>query len=59
MDLLFCPRKPHEDWVATDLVVGTMHAYWTPWLGRAAADRNAAEVRRLCGGVRVRLLPAE
>lgn len=58
MDLLFCPRTPSDDWVATDLVVGTMQAYWTPWLGQAVADRNAAELRRLCGGERVRLVPA-
>lgn len=57
MDLLWCPREEAE-WVETDLVVGTMHAYWTPWIGPAAADRNAAELRRLCGGDRVRLLPA-
>lgn len=57
MDLLYCPRTA-ADWVATDLVVETMHAYWAPWLGRAAADRNAAELRRRCGGERVALLPA-
>lgn len=57
MDLLYCPRA-EADWVATDLVVGTMLAYWTPWLGPAAAERNAAELRRRCGGDRVRLLPA-
>lgn len=57
MDLLYCPRTP-ADWVPTDLVVLTMQAYWDPWLGRAAAERNAAELRRRCGGERVRLLPA-
>ncbi|MFZ5815251.1 MAG: GNAT family N-acetyltransferase [Bacillota bacterium] len=56
MDLLYCPREGAE-WVETELVVGTMQAYWTPWLGRAAAERNAAELRRRCGGERVRLLP--
>lgn len=54
MDLLFCPRVA-ADWVATDLVVGTMYAYWTPWLGRGVADRHAAELRRRCGGDRVSL----
>lgn len=57
MDLLYCPHTP-ADTVPTDLVAGTMLAYWTPWLGRAAAERNAAELRRRCGGDSVALLPA-
>jgi GNAT superfamily N-acetyltransferase len=57
MDLLYCPRQ-EADWVLTDLVVGTMHAYWTPWLGRQAADTHSAELRRRCGGERVALRPA-
>lgn len=57
MDLLYCPKEP-ADWVATDLVAGTMHAYWTPWLGRETADREAAALRRRCGGDRVALKPA-
>jgi GNAT superfamily N-acetyltransferase len=57
MDLLYCPREP-ADWVTTDLVVGTMHAYWTPWLGRKAAGTHGAELRRRCGGERVALLSA-
>lgn len=57
MDLLYCPRQ-EADTVATDLVVGTMQAYWTPWLGRAAANSNAAKLRRRCGGEVVRLRPA-
>lgn len=56
MDLLCCPRTPAE-WVAAELVAATMHAYWTPWLGREAADTHAAQLRRRCGGDRVRLLP--
>jgi hypothetical protein len=57
MDLLYCPRQATAD-VPADLVVGTMQDYWTPWIGRPAADRNAAELRRRCGGARVALLPA-
>jgi GNAT superfamily N-acetyltransferase len=57
MDLLFCPREPAE-WVSSDLVAATMRAYWTDWLGRPVAERHAAELRRRCGGDRVRLLPA-
>jgi GNAT superfamily N-acetyltransferase len=58
MDLLFCPRDPAADWVERDLVVETMRAYWKDWLGKAAADRDAAELARRCGGERVGLLPA-
>jgi GNAT superfamily N-acetyltransferase len=36
LDLLYCPRRPAES-VATDLVVKTMRAYWSPWLGERAA----------------------
>lgn len=57
MDLLYCPRRPSE-WVATELVVETMRAYWRSWIGPAAADRNAAELERRCGGARVPLRPA-
>lgn len=56
MDLLFCPRGPGEPWVDAGLVVETMRAYWKDWLGKAAADRNAAELARRCGGERVALL---
>lgn len=59
MDLLFCPRSPGADWVERELVVETMRAYWTPWLGKAVADRNAAELRRRCGGSMVALRPAD
>jgi GNAT superfamily N-acetyltransferase len=54
MDLLYCPRRPTE-MVPTELVVETMRAYWAPWLGRSAADRNAAELQRRCGGAMVAL----
>lgn len=57
MDLLFCPRAEAE-WVSSDLVANTMRAYWTDWLGRVTAEKHAAELRRRCGGERVRLLPA-
>ncbi|HYG60084.1 MAG TPA: GNAT family N-acetyltransferase [Symbiobacteriaceae bacterium] len=57
MDLLYCPHEP-ADFVATDVVVGTMHAYWTPWLGRQTADTHAAELRRRCGGDQVALKQA-
>ncbi len=49
LDLLFCPREP-IDAVPTSLVVATMSAYWTPWLGRTAARRHARELERRAGG---------
>lgn len=48
LDLLFCPRVP-ADRVATSLVVATMRAYWSPWLGKAA-DRHARELERRADG---------
>lgn len=57
MDLLFCPREAGTDWVSADLVAETMRSYWKDWLGKAAADRNAAELRCRCGGERVALKP--
>jgi hypothetical protein len=48
LDLLFCPRAP-ADSVPTSLVVKTMQAYWSPWLGAAAA-RHAAELEARAGG---------
>lgn len=58
MDLLYCPRTPAES-VPTALVVETMRAYWLAWIGRRAADRNAAELQRRCGGETVALKAAE
>lgn len=58
MDLLFCPRSPAER-VETELVVGTMRAYWRPWLGERAAQISAAELERRCGGPNVALLDAD
>lgn len=57
MDLLFCPRQ-RAAYIPARWVVETMQAYWGPWLGRDAARTHAAELRRRCGGDRVRLLPA-
>lgn len=58
MDLLYCPRTPAES-VPTALVVETMRAYWRPWIGQRAADRNAAELQRRCGGDVVALRAAD
>jgi hypothetical protein len=46
MDLLYCPHEPAEAVatelvVATDLVVATMQAYWSPWLGPIASRHHA------------------
>src|ERR687883_49510 len=35
LDLLYCPHTPAET-VPTALVVATMQAYWSPWLGKSA-----------------------
>ena len=48
LDLLYCPHQPSES-VATQLVVNTMRAYWSPWLGKAA-ERHARELERRAGG---------
>jgi GNAT superfamily N-acetyltransferase len=58
MDLLYAPRTP-ADVVPAALVVRTMRAYWTPWLGRPVAERHAEELRRRCGGEFVALRPAD
>jgi GNAT superfamily N-acetyltransferase len=56
LDLLYCPRQPAES-VATALVVATMRAYWSPWLGDAA-DRHARELEsRARGAATLALLP--
>src|ERR687885_297991 len=49
LDLLYCPREP-ADSVPTALVVATMQAYWSPWLGQAAARRHARELEARAGG---------
>ncbi|MCA1646400.1 MAG: GNAT family N-acetyltransferase [Chloroflexi bacterium] len=43
LDLLFCPHEPAET-ISTTLVVATMQAYWTPWLGPAEARHHAREL---------------
>jgi len=48
LDLLYCPRQPSKE-VATRLVVATMRAYWSPWLGRTA-ERHARELERRARG---------
>lgn len=57
MDLLYCPRQPAET-VPTERVLGTMRAYWTPWLGVGRAEREAEKLRERAGGAELRLLPA-
>jgi GNAT superfamily N-acetyltransferase len=55
LDLLYCPHEP-ADSVPTALVVATMRAYWSPWLGRAA-ERHARELEaRAHGATRLALL---
>lgn len=51
LDLLYCPHEPATT-VSTKLVVDTMRAYWSPWLGRAA-DRHARELERRARGAQV------
>jgi GNAT superfamily N-acetyltransferase len=48
LDLLYCPHEP-ADRVATSLVVATMRAYWSPWLGRDA-ERHATDLERRAHG---------
>jgi hypothetical protein len=48
LDLLYCPRQPAQT-VPTGLVLATMRAYWSGWLGDAA-ERHAAELERRAGG---------
>lgn len=51
LDLLYCPHAP-SDTVKTELVVNTMRAYWSPWLGKSA-ERHARELERRAGGAGV------
>jgi hypothetical protein len=48
LDLLFCPRAPKTT-IGTELVVATMRAYWSGWLG-ASAERYARELQARAGG---------
>jgi len=55
LDLLYCPHSP-ADSVPTQLVVATMRAYWSPWLGDSAA-RHARELEaRAHGATQLALL---
>jgi hypothetical protein len=59
LDLLFCPREP-ADSVPTALVVATMRAYWSPWLGATAASQHAHELEsRAHGQSALRLIPPD
>jgi GNAT superfamily N-acetyltransferase len=49
LDLLFCPSAAAET-VPTALVVATLRAYWSGWLGAAEADRHARELEQRAGG---------
>jgi GNAT superfamily N-acetyltransferase len=48
LDLLYCPHSP-ADSVPTSLVIATMQAYWSPWLGKTAA-RHARELESRAHG---------
>ena len=55
LDLLFCPHDSVKA-VPTSLVVSTMLAYWSPWLGQAA-ERHARELEsRAHGASELRLI---
>jgi len=57
LDLLFCPHEP-ADSVPTRLVVDTMRAYWSPWLG-TSTERHARELeQRAHGAERLALISA-
>ena len=49
LDLLFCPCQPSES-VETRLVVNTMLAYWTPWLGGERARREGDKLEERADG---------
>jgi hypothetical protein len=69
LDLLFCPRTPTfrcaprgvpADSVPTALVISTMRAYWSPWLGASAASRHAQELEsRAHGQTHLKLIPPD
>lgn len=53
MDLLYCPHPgppAPPATVPTALVVGTMRAYWSGWLGEARAARFAKQLEERAGG---------
>lgn len=49
MDLLYCPRDTALS-VKLDLVLGTMRAYWSPWLGVERTERALEELQDRAGG---------
>lgn len=57
LDLLYCPREPSAR-IPTELVLQTMLAYWSPWLGAARAKREVNKLRERAGGEELALLPA-
>jgi GNAT superfamily N-acetyltransferase len=59
LDLLYCPHEPASS-VPTALVVATMQAYWSPWLGERAARRHTGELEARAGGrTALALLPPD
>jgi GNAT superfamily N-acetyltransferase len=58
LDLLFCPRDAETARIPTSLVLETMRAYWTPWLGSERAEREVAKLRSRAGGESLALVPA-
>ncbi|MGI8748602.1 MAG: GNAT family N-acetyltransferase, partial [Deinococcus sp.] len=58
LDLLaFVPGQPGR--VETVLVLATMRAYWSPWLGAAGTGRALRELEGRAGGrAELDLLPA-
>jgi GNAT superfamily N-acetyltransferase len=49
LDLLFSPREP-TDSLPTELVVATMRAYWSTWLGDARARQYSEELGARANG---------
>jgi len=58
LDLLYCPHEPTKV-IATELVLETMRAYWSPWLKPARAKREVAKLRERAGGEVLRLEAAD
>ena len=50
LDLLFCPRDPATLAIPTALVLETMRAYWSPWLGERRTGRALAELAARAAG---------
>ena len=55
LDLLYCPQQ-QADTVPTELVMRTMCAYWTPWMGKKQASYFARELEQRANGRRTLLL---